>query len=150
MKKKIIVIVLAAAIVLTAVFFLYARSLQTLLTGSRNAKNIEITIGKIFDVSGDPSSITLTAEDVEDLLDELEDTAVRRVMFPKKTFHSTTVLSICAMQKDNVVGHMDGYYYPTERIISIDGKQYAFYGDDFIEELEEIYSKFLRENLSPA
>lgn len=135
MKKKIIAAGLAAAIILTAVFFIYPRSLKHIFTG--NAIDVEITLHELF--SEQPAK-KLSAEEEELLLSAMANTQVRRKLFPKKQFHPLHVynISIFIRESDGKTRWVTAEYYSDEEGILSFGKgkgQYKFYHNDFIEAL---------------
>ena len=134
MKKKIVWMGIAVAIVITLIFFLYPRNLKHIFT--KNAENMEISLHETF--SGQ-SAKTLSAEEEETLLSAMASTKVRRKIFPKKVFHSLSVYSVMVfIPENNGEGRwITAEYYPYEEILSFGkGKgQYVFYHDDFTEVL---------------
>ena len=141
MKKKIILISLASVIVLTLAFFLFPRNMENIFIPIRNTKNVEITIRELG--FGDGAVLTLTEEEVRELRDEMDDTLMRRKIFTKKQFSATRCFLItvsCPLDNGKAKTILVDYY-TRHRVLSIDGKQYVLYDDDFSEEFEELIQK---------
>ena len=149
-KLRYLALALAAVLLYALIFYLFPRKLDSLLISNVPIRNIEYEIGAAF-FDATPTILPLTHDDLEELIDSMDETTLRRKIFPKKQFsHGWFSITIKQTLDDGSVEVRLAEYCPHERVLCIDHVQYAFYSDDFIEELEEIYSKFLRENLSPA
>ena len=134
MRKKIVWVGIAVAIVITLIFFLYPRNLKHIFT--KNIENAEITLYEPFN---EQSAKKLSTEEEENLLSAMNSTKVRRKFFPNKVFHSLSVYSVMVfIPENNGEGRwITAEYYPYEEILSFGkGKgQYVFYHDDFTEVL---------------